>query len=165
MERPGTHCTGGLVRSQGRSGRTENLVPAGIRSRTVHPVVSRYTNWAIRPTHKYVQNKIVRFLVSLNPLWQKNPMLNTSKWYVLFSTKYRGADKSLARPGREQTIVSVRIAWISFGALPCRENNFMTPRVSMLLKSHASPEFFSACFLPSRTKDLSAPQYVGNVTL
>jgi len=32
---------GGL---QGRSGRAENLVPTGIRSRTVHPVVSRYTD-------------------------------------------------------------------------------------------------------------------------
>ena len=28
--------------SQGRSGRAENLVPTGIRSQTVHPVVSRY---------------------------------------------------------------------------------------------------------------------------
>ena len=27
---------------QGRSGREENLVPTGIRSRTVHPLVSRY---------------------------------------------------------------------------------------------------------------------------
>jgi len=35
---------------QGRSGRAENLVPTGIRSRTVHPLVSRYTDWAIRPT-------------------------------------------------------------------------------------------------------------------
>ena len=34
---------------------------------------------------------------------------------------YRGADKSLARPGRKQANVSVRMAWISFGALPCRE--------------------------------------------
>jgi hypothetical protein len=34
---------------------------------------------------------------------------------------YRGADKSLARPGRKQANVSVRIAWISFGALPCKE--------------------------------------------
>ena len=32
-----------------RSGRAENLVPVGIRSRTVQPVVSRYTNWATRP--------------------------------------------------------------------------------------------------------------------
>ena len=35
--------------AQGRSGRTENLVPTGIRSRTVQPVVSRYTDWATRP--------------------------------------------------------------------------------------------------------------------
>ena len=32
---------GGL---QGRSGRAENVVPTGIRSRTVQPVVSRYTD-------------------------------------------------------------------------------------------------------------------------
>ena len=29
---------------QGRSGGAENLVPTGIRSRTVQPVVSRYTD-------------------------------------------------------------------------------------------------------------------------
>ena len=34
---------------QGRSGRAENLVPTGIRSWTVQPVVSRYTDWATRP--------------------------------------------------------------------------------------------------------------------
>ena len=34
---------------------------------------------------------------------------------------YRGADKSLSRPGRKQSNVSVRVAWISFGALPCRK--------------------------------------------
>jgi hypothetical protein len=36
---------------QGRSGRAENLVPTGIRSRTVQPVVSRYTDWATRLTN------------------------------------------------------------------------------------------------------------------
>ena len=35
---------------QRRSGRAENLFPTGIRSRTVQPVVSRYTDWATRPT-------------------------------------------------------------------------------------------------------------------
>jgi len=35
---------------QGRSGRAENLVPTGIRSRIVQPVVSRYTDWATGPT-------------------------------------------------------------------------------------------------------------------
>ena len=74
---------------------------------------------------------------------------------------YRGADKSLARPGRKQPNVSVRMAWISFGALPCREKkNLMTVRVSMLLKAHASLACFRACFLPGRAKDLSAPRYM-----
>jgi len=31
---------------QGRSGKAENPIPTGIRSRTVEPVVSRYTDWA-----------------------------------------------------------------------------------------------------------------------
>ena len=34
---------------------------------------------------------------------------------------YKGADKSLARPGRKQANDSVRMAWISFGALLCRK--------------------------------------------
>ena len=38
-----------LGRPQGRSGRAENLIPTGIQSRTVQPVVSRYTDWATRP--------------------------------------------------------------------------------------------------------------------
>jgi hypothetical protein len=37
--------------AQGRSGWAEILVPTGIRSRTVQPVVSRYTDWATRPTY------------------------------------------------------------------------------------------------------------------
>ena len=40
--------------SQGRSGRAENLVLTGIRSRTVPPVVSRYTDWTTRPTFQYL---------------------------------------------------------------------------------------------------------------
>ena len=35
---------------QGQSGQAENLIPTGIRSRTVQPIVSHYTNWATRPT-------------------------------------------------------------------------------------------------------------------
>ena len=35
---------------EGRSGRAENLVPTGFRSRIVQLVVSRYTDWATRPT-------------------------------------------------------------------------------------------------------------------
>jgi len=35
---------------RGRSGRAENLVLTGIRSRTFQPVVSCYTDWATRAT-------------------------------------------------------------------------------------------------------------------
>ena len=49
------------------------------------------------------------------------------------------------------------MASISFGALPCMKKNFMTARVSMLLKSRASLTCFRSCFLPGRAKDLSAP--------
>ena len=45
----------------GLSGRVKNLVPIGIRSRTVQPVVSRYTDWATEPTltvmYIYLYNK------------------------------------------------------------------------------------------------------------
>jgi len=34
---------------------------------------------------------------------------------------YGDADKFLARPGRKQANIYVRMAWISFGALPCRK--------------------------------------------
>ena len=44
---------------QGRSGRVENLVPTGIRSRTVQPVVSRYTDWATRPTSRLNRSSIL----------------------------------------------------------------------------------------------------------
>jgi len=44
---------------------------------------------------------------------------------------YRGADKSLALPGRTQPNVSVRMARISFGAMPYRKRNTMTARVAM----------------------------------
>jgi len=52
------------------------------------------------------------------------------------------------------------MAWISFGASPCRGGgDLMTARVSMLLKSCGSLTCFRACFLPGRAKDLSAPRY------
>ena len=79
-------------------------------------------------------------------------------------TLYRGTDKSLARPGRKQANVSIRMAWISLGAMPCRKRNLMTARVSILLKSRASLTFFRACFLPGRAKDLSALRYLSHTS-
>ena len=77
-------------------------------------------------------------------------------YYGVVRIKYRGADKSLVRPGRKQANVSVRMA-------PClaEKKNLMTARVSMLLKSRASMTCFWGCFRPGRAKDFSAP---GNVS-
>jgi len=67
-ERPGTRFTEGWVGPRvGLDGR-KNLVPTGIRSRTFHPVVSRYTDWATLPTHIYKQihTHMVTFLTAWN---------------------------------------------------------------------------------------------------
>ena len=74
---------------------------------------------------------------------------------------YRGADKSLARPGRKQAIMFLS-EWREFPSAPCLAGgkNLMTARVSILLKSRASLVCFLACFLPGRAKDLPAPRYV-----
>jgi len=104
-------------------------------------------------------------LTGVAPQWQ---FQNRAPWNIAslhacrsYCTHTRGVDKSLALPGRKQANVSVRMAWISFGALPCREKkNLITARVSRLLKSRASLTCFRACFRPGRAKDLSAPQYV-----
>jgi len=46
---------------QGRSGRAETLVPTGIWSRSIQPVVSRYTDWATRPTLTWSGKYILDF--------------------------------------------------------------------------------------------------------
>ena len=48
---------------QGRSGRAENLVPTGIRSRTVQNVVCHYTNLATWPTEVNITS-IITYLNS-----------------------------------------------------------------------------------------------------
>ena len=52
---------------QGWSGRAENLVPTRILSRTVHSIVSRYTDWTTWPTHSRSTNVKVslKFIVQL----------------------------------------------------------------------------------------------------
>ena len=49
-ERPGTHCTGGLVVPGPVWTGAENLAPPGFDPRTIQPVGSRYTDYATRPT-------------------------------------------------------------------------------------------------------------------
>ena len=47
-ERPGTHCIGGWVGPRaGLDGGGKSRLPTGFDTRTVQPVASRYTDWAI----------------------------------------------------------------------------------------------------------------------
>jgi hypothetical protein len=51
QERPGTHCIGGWVGTQGRSGRVQKISPSpGFDPLTVQPVASHYTDCVI-PAH------------------------------------------------------------------------------------------------------------------
>jgi len=79
---------------------------------------------------------------------------------TITSPSYRGADKSLARPGRKQARKHVRDA---------RDfNNIETRAVIrfVFLQGKAPKEIHAiltetlACFLPGRAKDLSAPRYL-----
>jgi len=67
---------------------------------------------------------------------EKSPRLNEATQFL-----------TVAYDGACSQNVYVRMAWISFGAFPCRKKNLMTARVSMLLKSSASPDMlpFSLC--------------------
>jgi len=67
---------------------------------------------------------------------EKSPRLN---WTTQFLT--------VAYDGACSPNISFRMAWISFGVLPCRKKYLLTARVSMLLKSRASPDIlpFSLC--------------------
>jgi len=72
---------------------------------------------------------------------------------------YRGADKSLARPGRKQARKHVRDAR-DFNNIETRTviNSFFPARQGKAQKEiHAILIETLACFLPDRVKDLSAP--------
>ena len=70
---------------------------------------------------------------------------------------YRGTDNSLARPGRKEAIVSVRMAWISFGALPCKEKKKLddSSRLDVVEIARVT-DMIPSLFLPGLAKDLSA---------
>jgi len=64
---------------QGRSGRAENLVPTRIRSRTVQPVVSRYTDWVTRTTrtlnaqHAHTHTHTHTYIYIYGPIYKHMP--------------------------------------------------------------------------------------------
>ena len=79
----------------------------------------------------------------------------------LCSILYRGADKSLARPGRRQARKHVkgRARFQQHRDASCHQA-FFSPLQSKAPKEiHAILTKTLACFLPGRTKDLSAPLY------
>jgi len=86
---------------QGRSERAENLVPTGIRSRTVQPVVSRYTDWATGPTINKVVINILnfkRFAIEIQRMWNVQTVrnqLDPSQNYLEYTwATYRESMKS-----------------------------------------------------------------------
>jgi len=82
-----------LGEPQGLSERAENLVPTGIWSRAVQPVVSRYTDCANRPTYTDQWIIIIKYIISLNILHQGWPYANPSgaKWFVKDSSEGRNS--------------------------------------------------------------------------
>ena len=99
---------------QGRSRPEENLVPTGIRSRTVQSIVSHYTDWATRPTlirGYVVQNTtvcLVRYYI-LN-IKKKLRVSASSSHHQVFSQNvkivlYNSRDSVLKKRSRHQTPV------------------------------------------------------------
>jgi hypothetical protein len=124
--------------------------------------------WAHHTCHREAMFVVVITMLSTQHTEHKHTRTDNTKdsthnWASRISLdnqwqQVRDADKSLARPGRKQANVSGKMPWISFGASPCRKRNLMTARVSILSKSRAPLTCCRACFLPGRTKDLSAPR-------
>ena len=76
----------GLRGPQDRCGRAENLVPTGIRSRSVQPVVSLYTNWATRSTCIYIYIYIYQTLAALLG-HVSNTTTSISPWRLISSPR------------------------------------------------------------------------------
>ena len=65
--------------------------------------------------------------------------LYTRHEYIREDMMCRGADRSLARPEGKQANVSVIMAWISFGALPCRKKKTWWQLASPCCWNNARP--------------------------
>ena len=93
----------GVGRLQGRSGRAENLVPTGIRPRTVQPVVSRYTDWATGP--------IVPIFVNKNVQIELNSYQTSQSPTTCYSTPYFESEDSTTHLsiGRTYLLYELRV--------------------------------------------------------
>jgi len=61
QERPGTHFTGDWVGPRPGVDGQKISFPAGIWSRTVQSVISRYTDWATGPTLEHIAYRNLEF--------------------------------------------------------------------------------------------------------
>jgi len=73
-----------LCGPQGRSERAENLVPTGIPSRTVQPVVTRYTDLATRPTYKPLSYATVGMAVKFGLHFEKSGWVTATSFILSF---------------------------------------------------------------------------------
>jgi len=72
---------------------------------------------------------------------------------------FRGGGKSLALQRRKQANASVRMAWISFGALPCKKKKNLDDSSRLdVVDMVRVPDMLPSLLLPGRAKDLSAPR-------
>jgi len=97
---------------QGRSGRAENLVPTGIRSRTVQPVAQSLYRLSYR-VHINVWYWLINckiFILLLTCMCLHPNICSKQYSHILLGSqiKYRGPDKSLDRPGRKKDRKHVR---------------------------------------------------------
>jgi len=84
-------------------------------------------------------------------------IMNVLRNVLNYNIKYRGADKSLARPGRKQAQKHVRDAR-DFNNIETRAVIKSPPLQGKAPKEiHAILTETLACFIPGRAKDLSAP--------
>jgi len=96
------------------------------------------------------------FVVKVTLVWNPGPWIMTYgeaycvdlQLFRKCTSRYRGADKFLARPGRKQANVFCQngVEFLRRLALHGGKKTPMTARVSMLLKSRASLACFRACF-------------------
>ena len=84
---------------------------------------------------------------------------NRIKAVRIMENRYRGADKSLARPGRKKARKHVRDAR-DFNNTETRAIKFFSLQSKATKETHAILRETLACFFPDRAKDLSAPQYI-----
>ena len=148
-----------MHRWEGIINKHNKLIQLWTNVNTTNESLSLVEGWGGICWSAYIQSVLQEGLCSkqlILSVYRPGSFVGDSWWPT--QPYHRCVAKSLARPGRKQANVYVRMAWISFGTLPCRKI-LMTARVSMLLKSRASLTCFLACFIPGRAKELSAPGY------